>query len=222
MVLIPMVFCSQCGHNLKGDMQFCPNCGAPVAKDAMRPLTPPTATSVSSNPDEIISENKQSESKPINSSIPLMEGETILWHRGSTRGLLHKEVTSEDAVTNKRCLKYDAERKQVVAQISINHRPDVVVMNAHRTNDSLGGGVFLTPRMFGLPSGFGVYGGPRRGNIKVFGDVSIMNQANVVMTFENVQSPQGLRFLIEALKREQGLAGQKFPGQPYRQRLRPQ
>jgi hypothetical protein len=147
--------------------------------------------------------------KQVNSAIALVDGETILWHRESTRGLIHKEVTTEEAVTNKRALKFDVENKRVVAQIGINHWPEVVVMNVHRVNDSMGGGVFLTPRMFGLPSlgGFGVYGGPRRGNLKVFGDVSFMNEGKVVLTFENVKDPQGVRQLVEALKREQGFRG---------------
>jgi hypothetical protein len=115
----------------------------------------------------------------------------------------------EEGVTNKRLVKYDVENKRILAQLGINHRPEVVVMNIHRVNDSLGGGVFLTPRMFGLGGlgGFGVYGGPRRGNIKVFGDVSFMNEGKVVLSFENVQAPQGLRMLVESLKRQSGFAG---------------
>jgi hypothetical protein len=170
--------------------------------------------------DEVIPED-QKQVERADSSIPLAEGENILWHRSSTRGLLHKEVTMEEAVTDKRCLKYDVEKHEIVAQIGINHRPDAVVMNVHRVNDSVGGEVFLTPRMFGFPGlgGFGVYGGPRRGNIKIFGDVSIMSEGKVVMTFENIASPQGLRILIETLKREQGLGRPGIPGQLYRQRF---
>jgi hypothetical protein len=118
--------------------------------------------------------------------------------------LIHKEVIVEEAVTNKRCVKYDVQTEQIIAQIGIHYLPQIVVMNVRRINDSLGRGVFLTPRMFGLPGlgGFGVYGGPRRGYLKVFGDVSIMREGKVVITFENVKDPQGVRQLIEALKRE--------------------
>ena len=110
----------------------------------------------------------------------------------------------EEAVTNKRCVKYDVQTEQIIAQIGIHYLPQIVVMNVRRINDSLGRGVFLTPRMFGLPGlgGLGVYGGPRRGYLKVFGDVSIMREGKVVITFENVKDPQGVRQLIEALKRE--------------------
>jgi len=128
----------------------------------------------------------------------------------------------EEAVTNKRCLKYDIEKRQVVAQIGISQSPDVVVMNVHRVNNSLGGGVFLTPRIFGLPGGLGLYGGPRRGNIKIFGNVSFMKEGKVILTFENIQAPQGLRFLVETLKREQGFGGPRSPGPWRRQRFRPQ
>ncbi len=155
------------------------------------------------NPNEIISEQSNVEGKPqITSNIPLAEGETILWHRESTHGVIHKEVTFEDAVTNKRCLKYDVPNKRVAAQVGIENMPEVVIMNVHRVNDSLGGGIFLTPRMLGLPGlPLGLYGGPRRGNLKVFGDVSLMVKGNIVMTFDNIKDPQGLRQLITALER---------------------
>jgi hypothetical protein len=132
-----------------------------------------------------------------------------LWHKEITRGLVHKEVVMEEAVTNKRCMKYNTESKQVVAQVGIGHWPEVVIMNVHRVNDSLGGGVFLTPRMFGLPGlgGFGVYGGPRRGTLKIFGDISFLSEGKVIMTFENVKDPQGVKQLVEALKRQEGFQG---------------
>jgi len=213
-----MTFCSQCGSSIPEEGQRYPNCGAAISTNSQNPQAGAQST------DEIIAETSPDEVKQVNSVIPLVDGETILWHRESTRGLIHKEVTVEEAVTNKRALKYDVENKRLVAQIGINHWPEVVVMNVHRVNDSLGGGVFLTPRMFGLPGlgGFGVYGGPRRGNLKVFGDVSFMNEGKVVLTFENVKDPQGVRQLVEALKREQGFRGpwraQRWPGR----RMRPQ
>ena len=216
-----MTSCSQCGSPVTDDMHFCPNCGAAVSSGSSQ--NPPVAVTTSPRIDEVIPEG-QKQVERVDSSIPLAAGENILWHRNSTRGLLHKEVTMEEAVTNKRCLKYDVEKREIIAQIGINHQPDAVVMNVHRVNDSVGGGVFSTPRMFGLPGlgGFGVYGGPRRGNIKIFGDVSIMSEGKVVMTFENIASPQGLRFLIETLKREQGFGRPGIPRQSYRQRFRPQ
>jgi hypothetical protein len=80
-------------------------------------------------------------------------------------------------------------------------------MNMHRVNDSIGGGIFLSPRMLGIPFPGGVFGGPRRGFLKIFGDLSLLNDGKVVMTFENVKDPQGVKQLIEALKREQGFGG---------------
>jgi hypothetical protein len=132
----------------------------------------------------------------------LTDAERILWHRDLTHGLIHKEATFEEAVTNKRCLRYDVSNKRVVAQVGLDSMPEVVIMNVHRVNDSLGGGIFLTPRMLGLPGlPVGVYGGPRRGNLKIFGDVSLLVSGNIVMTFENIKDPQGLKQLIQALKR---------------------
>jgi hypothetical protein len=129
-------------------------------------------------------------------------------------------VIIEEAVTNKRCLKYDTQSKNIIAQIGITHWPEVVIMNVHRVNDSLGGGVFLTPRMLGLPLPFGVYGGPRRGNLKISGDVSFLSDGKVVLTFENVKDPQGVRQMVEALKRQQGFRGPNRTGPWMGQRFR--
>jgi len=211
------MFCSNCGAQLQAGAQVCPSCGVTTRAT-------PNPQGLLQDPNAIISENPQTETSQITSSIPLTEGERILWHKETTHGLVHKEVTMEEAVTNKRCLKYDTQSRNIVAQIGISHWPEVVVMNVHRVNDSLGGGVFLTPRMFGLPGlgGFGVYGGPRRGNLKIFGDISFLSEGKMILTFENVKDPQGVRQLVEALKRQQGF---QRPGR-FRQwagpRFRPQ
>ena len=210
------MFCSNCGTELQTDAQVCPRCGVPTRAN-------PTPLGSQQDPNAIISENPQAEVQQVTSLIPLTDGERILWHKETTHGLLHKDVIMEEAVTNKRCLKYDTQTKNIVAQIGITHWPEVVIMNVHRVNDSLGGGVFLTPRMLGLPGlPFGLYGGPRRGNLKVFGDVSFLIEGKVVMTFENVKDPQGVRQLVEALKRQQGFQGPNRP-RPWmgQQRFRP-
>jgi hypothetical protein len=183
----------------------------------------PQLQTTSQDPNAIISENKtQAETPQVTSSIPLTDGERILWHKATTHGLIHKDVVMEEAVTNKRCLKYDMPSRSVVAQIGIAHWPEVVIMNVHRVNDSLGGGVFLTPRRFGLPAlPFGVYGGPRRGNLKVFGDISFLSEGKVILTFENVKDPQGVKQLVEALKRQQGFQGPNRVGPWMGRRFRP-
>jgi hypothetical protein len=171
------------------------------------------------NPIEIVAEQSNDGSPQIRSNIPLAEGEKILWHRDSTHGLIHKEVASEEAVTNKRCLRYDVPNKRISAQVGIDNMPEVVIMNVHRVNDSLGGGIFLTPRMLGLPGlPLGLYGGPRRGNLKIFGDVSLLVNGGIVMTFENVKDPQGLRQLIQALKRTHlgPMSGRMWPAERMR------
>lgn len=197
------MFCSNCGTELPVGGQTCSECGMPTTRLS------PISGSALQNTDQIIAENPSSELHQVQSSIPLNDDERILWHKETTRGLVHKEVVMEETVTNKRCLKYNTENKQIVAQIGITHWPEVVIMNLHRINDSIGGGVFLTPRMFGLPGlgGFGVYGGPRRGTLKVFGDISFLSEGKVIMTFENVKDPQGVKQLVEALKRQEGFQG---------------
>jgi hypothetical protein len=55
-----------------------------------------------------------------------------------THGVIHKEVTFEESVTNKRCIKYDAFKKQITAQVGIENMPEIVIMNIHRVNESFG------------------------------------------------------------------------------------
>jgi hypothetical protein len=155
---LSLVYCSNWGASVSDRDETCTKCGTLVST---RPNPGPNI-----DPDAVIAEDRHEEAKHVNSTIPLVDDETILWHRESTQGLIHKEVFLEEAVTNKRCLKFDVKNKQVVAQIGITRRPEVVVMNLHRVNDSIGGGIFLTPRMFGIPLPGGVYGGPRRGSSK--------------------------------------------------------
>jgi len=182
------VFCPHCGVLIPQGQTDCPNCG----KSAQSTL----------NPSELVPEERPQQVPQLASNIPLAQGERILWHRDSTHGLIHKEVIFEEAVTNKRCIKYDIPNKRIVAQVGIESMPEVIIMNLHRVSDSLGGGIFLTPRMLGLPGlPIGLYGGPRRGNLKIFGDISLLVNENIVMTFENIKDPQGLRQLIQALKR---------------------
>jgi len=66
----------------------------------------------------------------VNSTIPLVEGEELLWHRGSTKGFLHKEVVMEEGVTNKRLVKYDVENKRIIAQLGSLVRTDTNIRNS--------------------------------------------------------------------------------------------
>ena len=180
---------------------FCPHCGSPILP-GQTACTNCTTSAQTMNPNELLPEEHGEHTPQLTSTIPLTEGERILWHRDSTHGLIHKETTFEEAVTNKRCMRYDVPNRRIVAQVGIDSMPEIVIMNVHRVNDSVGGGIFLTPRMLGLPGlPIGLYGGPRRGNLKIFGDVSLLVSGNIVMTFENIKDPQGLRQLIQALKR---------------------
>jgi hypothetical protein len=162
---------------------------------------------------EVIPEETGKTNVQVSTVIPLAEGETILWHRENTSGLLQKHVTVEEAITSKRCLKYDVERKQIIAQVPISRNLEILVMNVHRVNDSVEGGVFLTPRLFGLRiPGIGVHAGPRRGNIKVFGDASVLCEGKTLMTFQNIEWPQGVRQLVKHLNGQQGFGRERALG----------
>jgi uncharacterized Zn finger protein (UPF0148 family) len=72
----PQMFCSQCGSPISPGQSVCPKCGVQIQ---------------TVNPNEIIAEEPKPEIKPqIASSIPLAEGENIVWHRDLTHGVIHK------------------------------------------------------------------------------------------------------------------------------------
>jgi hypothetical protein len=142
----------------------------------------------------------------VDSKIPLLQNENILWHRDFSHGILHRTVMVEEAITNLRCMKYDVAQGKLLAQVYMSSFPELVIMNSRRVSNSLGGGVFITPRLFGVRGlgGLGAYGGPRRGSSKAFGDLSVIDGGKIVMTLAGVEDPQGIRQLVEALKRELG------------------
>src|SRR5208282_1694028 len=114
-----MVYCSSCGTQATNDELICRKCGTRILRVPENKLST----------DDIITENPSDTIQQVSSKIPLASDEHILWHKESSRGLIHKEVMVEEAITNKRCLKYDVPAGQIIAQIGFNHLPQIVVIN---------------------------------------------------------------------------------------------
>lgn len=121
-------------------------------------------------------------------------GERIVWQRGLKRGLLHRHVTVQERVTNRRIFLYNIEN-QGFAQVTMNDNFDVVVANTRRDSRSVGGGTY----------GGGTFYGTRYGASHTIGDLEIMQNGLCRIRLNNIADPHGLKSLIDAVRR-----GSKF------------
>lgn len=117
--------------------------------------------------------------------------EKILWKRDLTRGIIHKQVTVQEGITNKRIFQHNVETHQF-SQVSMSGNFDVVVSNARPHSQSYGGGLY----------GGGVYTGSRSGTSRTIGCVDIMKDGVRYIRLSNVIDPQGVKQLINTIKRE--------------------
>jgi hypothetical protein len=118
--------------------------------------------------------------------------ERVLWHRDIRRGIIHKEVIIEERITNMRIFRYNVETHTLLSQITLKSNPDVIVANSRRRSQSSGGGLY----------GGGTFVSSRVGTSRSFGDVVIMKDGVINTKLSNVADPQGVKQLINTLKRE--------------------
>ena len=124
--------------------------------------------------------------------IGQIPGERVLWHRDIKRGIIHRHVVIAERITNLRILRYNVETQQLLSQISLKSNPDVLVANSRRSTQSYGTGVY----------GGGTLMGSRTGTSRTIGDVVIMKNGVINTKLTSVADPQGVKQLINTLKRE--------------------
>jgi len=129
--------------------------------------------------------------------------ERILWSRDIKRGIIHKQVTVQERITNKRIFQYDVGTHKF-SQISMGGSFDVVISNPHRDSQSYGGGMY----------GGGVYTGSRSGTSRTIGCVDVMKDGVRYIRFINVADPQGLKQLINTVRHEVKSAEPSYPSSP--------
>jgi len=117
--------------------------------------------------------------------------ERILWSRDIKRGIIHKQVTVQERITNKRIFQYDVGTHKF-SQISMAGNFDVVISNPHRDSQSYGGGMY----------GGGVYTGSRSGTSRTIGCLDVLKDGVRYIRFSKVSDPQGLKQLINTVKHE--------------------
>jgi len=160
----------------------------------------------SQNPSKLEEKHEQKQEKRIRNEprlTCLMREERALWVRDQTRGMINRQTIGKEVITNLRCFTYDMENGRILNGIA--YLPDgvrsprsfdVVVMNRRRDSSSYGGGTFVAE------SGVGVYTGSRQGVSSSIGDVWLVDNGRVVVTFRNVRDPNGIKSLIQAVSRE--------------------
>jgi hypothetical protein len=140
--------------------------------------------------------------KPV-TFVPIgqIAGEKVLWKRDIKRGIIHKEVTVEERITNIRIFQYNVETQKLMSLIPLKMLPDVVIQNSRRSSQSTGSGVYS----------YGVYTGSRSGTSRTIGDVVIMKNGVIYTRLRNVVDPQGVKQLINRLKKEVAAAQKQAP-----------
>ncbi|MGI0083495.1 MAG: hypothetical protein ACREBQ_00265 [Nitrososphaerales archaeon] len=126
---------------------------------------------------------------PQSSSIssPLMlSGEQVLWKRTFSKGIIHKEATLTEMITNLRVLCID-DLQQVIVRAAPLGSATIAVTNTRRDYS-------------GVHTGFeryGAYTGVSRGSGVTIGNVQVFVQGRIVLTLSNIRDPFGLKRLID-------------------------
>jgi hypothetical protein len=117
----------------------------------------------------------------------LTPGETLLWKRSFSKGIINRHLTYTEFVTNKKAVCIDDEHGTPVRCALLQ---DAVIAITRERRDYSG-----TRTGYGH---YGVYGGTSSGHSVTFGDLDFLVGGRVAMTLFNVRDPQGLKRLIEA------------------------
>jgi len=125
------------------------------------------------------------------------EGEELLWFHRVTKGVLKKQLIQLWAITNKRAFLRDYEKATLVA-IPLNSC-EVVVMNQHRRSTGTRVGTFG-----GAYRGYfgGVSSGMSWGESKSYGDLCFMQGGRMILRFEQISDPQGIKQLVKAIQKQ--------------------
>lgn len=117
-------------------------------------------------------------------------GESVLWKRSFSKGLMHRHLTFTEVVTNIRAMCIDDENVKLVGYIPLKIA-EVFVDKEHREYSGVHTGVEAR----------GMYGGTSSGTSATYGNVNFMSNGRIILTFFNVKDPNGLKSLINTSKK---------------------
>lgn len=122
---------------------------------------------------------------PAHSAL-LYHGEQILWKRTFSKGIIHREETFTEAITNLRALVVDDKIGAIVRACPLKGC-QVVVTNTRRDSTQVRGG-------YGR---YGTFGSTGFSRSSTSGDIQFLMQGNIVLTLHNIRDPFGLKRLVE-------------------------
>jgi hypothetical protein len=120
----------------------------------------------------------------------LPAGESVLWKRSFSKGIVHRHLTFTEVVTNMRAMCIDDENVKLAGYIPLK-MAEVFVDKEHREYSGVHTGVEAR----------GMYGGTSSGTSVTYGNVNFMSNGRIFLTFFNVRDPNGLKNLINASKK---------------------
>lgn len=163
----------------------------PPAPPAPRAASPPAPTQA---PPQA---NPQAEFSPSQEgtllSDFLMRGESILWKRSFSKGIVHRHLTFTEVVTNIMAMCIDDEKLKLIGYVPLR-LAEVNVDKEQRIYEGAHSGV----------SSHGMYAGRSAGQSAMYGNVNFFANGKIILTFYNVRDPQGLKSLVNASKKSSG------------------
>ncbi len=120
----------------------------------------------------------------------LLPGESILWKRSFSKGILNRHLTCTEVVTNLRAAVIDDEKLSILRYAQLRNC-EVTVDNQHRSYSGVHSGY----------SRYGGYSGTSVGQSVTYGNVNFIQNGNVLLTLYNVSDPHGLKSLISATRK---------------------
>lgn len=122
---------------------------------------------------------------PVSSPF-MFAGEQVLWKRTFSKGIIHREATLTEMITNLRVLCIDDQQQAIVRAAPLEDAT-IAVTNTRRDYS-------------GVHTGFeryGAYTGVSRGSGVTIGNVQVFVQGRIVLTLSNIRDPFGLKRLID-------------------------
>lgn len=122
----------------------------------------------------------------------------LLWYRTETKGLVHKNVTWIDAITNYRVFQYNFENHGTNYNI-LSSLDDMTLKNRYRVSSGQNYGYFTGKRYGSMRSGF--YTGTGNSKSTSIGDVAFIYNGKIFIQFNQVSDPSGVVKLVESARK---------------------
>jgi hypothetical protein len=223
------MFCSSCGKplgavaHIYNDKLLCEDCFLKV-EDKSQADSPSSTVFVAKHDDQERAQASQqipTESNPIPSpqSPPVQEegeaaaqsaipqthvsfffpGEQVIWKRTFSKGIIHREATFTEVITNMRAFVIDDIIRSIVRACPL--RGSVIVVTNTRRDST------QTRMGYGYS---GHYGGAGIGTSHTVGDVQFLRNGNLILSLHHIVDPYGLKKLIDGSVKSSTLAASKM------------